>query len=163
MLWDWQDGTRARQSVVWAGVPPLRDLKYINRVNSSPCKQHWRLCGVLQVFNLIPQKEHFGTRSGCGLYVSVHPVAIPPGAADLSLRGAMFYFRGTGFPGRRRSALSKVFGKQIVGAEWVGVERHQSHCVSACGSGCVEISGCGLEYLMQKKKALERVCPFACS
>lgn len=78
---------------MWAGVPPLRDLKYINRVNSSPCKQHWLLCGVLQVFNLIPQKEHFGTRSGCGLYVSVHPVAIPPGAADLSLRGAMFYFK----------------------------------------------------------------------
>lgn len=104
---------------MWAGVSPLWDLKYINRVNSSLCKQHWLLCRVLQVLNLIPQKEHFGTQSDRGLYVSVHPVAIPLGAADLSLCGTMFYFRGTSFPGQRLSALSKVFGKQIVGqSEW---------------------------------------------
>lgn len=53
------------------------------------------------VFSLIPQKEHFGTQSECGLYVLIHPVVIPLGATDLSLCGTMFCLRKKSFPGRR--------------------------------------------------------------
>lgn len=48
---------------------------------------------ALTLFNLALQKQHFGTLSECGLYILIHPVAIPLGPTDLSLWGALCYFR----------------------------------------------------------------------